>query len=178
LTDGVALPPYGRSSLGEPQRTVRQEQIIVNITRIASDADAHAAFDTLTRTLDQRLQRRRAFGLLAVSLAAGVLGTTSRSDEAAAKRKRKKRGKKRGQGNTTPQDTPPVVVQTCAAAAECGVDTDGSMCACRQNTANQGICTKINGRFLATGTCGDCQGAEQCIPVVSGGVECILPCRA
>ena len=113
--------------------------------------------------------------MLAASLAAGVLGATSHSHEAAAKRKRKKGGKKRGKGNA--QGTTPVIVQTCANAAECGVDTDGSMCACRQNTENQGICTKINGRFLATGTCGDCQGAEQCIPVVSGGVECILPCR-
>ena len=147
----------------------------MDVTRIESAADSHAAaFDTLARTLDRRLQRRRVFGLLAASLAAGGLGTASRSQEAAAKRKRKKGGKRRGKG----KGTTPVPVQTCAAAADCGVDTDGSMCACRQNTANQGICTKINGRFLATGTCGDCQGAEQCIPVVSGGVVCILPCRA
>ena len=152
------------------------------ITRIATAGDAHAAFDALARTLDQRLQRRRVFSLLAGSLAAGVLGTAANSQETAAKRKRKKDkkkgGKKRGKGNRNDQGTPPVQLQTCAAAAECGTDTDGSMCACRQNTANQGICTKINGRFLATGTCSDCQGAEQCIPVVSGGVECILPCRA
>ena len=152
------------------------------ITRIATAGDTHDAFDTLARTLDQRLQRRRMFSLLAGSLAAGVLGTASHSHEAAAKRKRKKDrkkgGKKGGRRNRNNQGTPPVQLQTCAAAAECGVDTDGNMCACRQNTANQGICTKINGRFLATGTCSDCQGAEQCIPVVSGGVECILPCRA
>ena len=149
----------------------------MDITRIESAGDPRAAaFDTLARTLERRLQRRRIFGLLAASLSAGVLGSASRSEEAAAKRKRKKGGKRRGKGKGNPQGTTPV--QTCAAAAECGVDTDGSMCACRQNTANQGICTKINGRFLATGTCGDCQGAEQCIPVVSGGVECILPCRA
>jgi hypothetical protein len=161
---------------------LRQEQIIMNITRITPAADARAtAFDTLARTLDQQLPRRRVFSLLAASLAAGVIGTASLSHETAAKRKRKKGGKKGGKkpgnGGTAPQGTTPVVLQTCANAAECGVDTDGSMCACRQNTANQGICTKINGRFLATGTCGDCQGAEQCIPVVSGGVECILPCR-
>ena len=150
----------------------------MDITRITPAADARsAAFDSLARTLDQRLQRRRVFGLLAASLAAGVLGTASLSQESAAKRKRKKGGKKGRKGNKGSQGAKPVVVQTCAAAAECGVDTDGSMCACRQNTANQGICTKINGRFLATGTCADCQGAEQCIPVVSGGVECILPCR-
>ena len=151
------------------------------ITRIATTAGAHAAFDTLARTLDQRLQRRRVFSLLAGSLAAGVLGTTSHAQEAAAKRKRKKDrkkgGKKRGKGNGNNQGTTPVQLQTCAAAAECGTDPEGNMCACRQNTSNQGICTKINGRFLATGTCAECQGAEQCIPVVSGGVECILPCR-
>ena len=151
---------------------LRQEQIIMNITRITPAADARAtAFDTLARTLDHQLPRRRVFSLLAASL----------SHETAAKRKRKKGGKKGGKkpgnGGTAPQGTTPVVLQTCANAAECGVDTDGSMCACRQNTANQGICTRINGRFLATGTCGDCQGAEQCIPVVSGGIECILPCR-
>jgi hypothetical protein len=151
----------------------------MDITRIEAAADSHAsAFDTLARTLDRRLQRRRVFGLLTASLAAGVLGTASRSEDAAAKRKRKKGGKRRGKGKGNAQGATPVPVQTCAAAAECGVDTDGSMCACRKNSANQGICTKINGRFLATGTCGDCQGAEQCIPVVSGGVECILPCRA
>jgi hypothetical protein len=154
----------------------------MNTTRIASAADTHAlAFDTLARTLDQRFQRRRVFGLLAASLAAGGIGTVSLSHEVAAKRKRQKGGKKRGKkpgiGTTTPQGTTPVVLQTCATATECGVDAEGNMCACRQNTANQGICTRINGRFLATGTCGDCQGAEQCIPVVSGGIECILPCR-
>jgi hypothetical protein len=151
------------------------------ITRTELAADSHAAaFDTLARTLDQRLQRRRVFGPLAASLlaAAGVLGTASRSEGVAAKRKRKKGGKKRGKGKGGSKGTTPVPVQTCAAAAECGVDTDGSMCACRQNSANQGICTKTDGRFLATGICADCQGAEQCIPVVSGGIECILPCRA
>ncbi|MBW3632650.1 MAG: hypothetical protein KY456_06450 [Chloroflexi bacterium] len=157
------------------------------ITRIESSVDIHAAaFDTLTRTLDCRHHRRQVFGLLAASLATGVLGTASRSQEAAAKGKRKKnggkkRGKKGGKGSdtgngNTPGTTPPVL-QTCAAAAECGADPEGNMCACRTDSTNQKICTRINGRFLATGTCGECQGAEQCIPVVSGGVECILPCK-
>ena len=69
-------------------------------------------------------------------------------------------------------------VQTCAVADECGTDRGGNLCACRTNAATQKICTNINGRFLATGTCAACHGAEQCIPVVSGGVECILPCKA
>jgi hypothetical protein len=153
----------------------------MDITRFESARDSHAAaFDTLVRALTHRLQRRRVLGLLTASIAGGVLGTAARSEEAAARRKRKNGGKRRrkGKGKGNKQGATPVPVQTCANAAECGVDTDGSMCACRQNSANQGICTKINGRFLATGTCADCQGAEQCIPVVSGGVECILPCRA
>ena len=100
------------------------------ITRIATAADTHAAFDTLARTLDQRLQRRRVFSLLAGSLAAGVLGTTSLSQEAAAKRKgnKKKGGKKRGKGNGNNQGTTPVQLQTCATATECGTDS-GATCA-------------------------------------------------
>jgi hypothetical protein len=152
----------------------------MDITRITPAAGSHAAaFDTLARALDNQLPRRRVFALLSASLAAGVLGTAAHSDEAAAKRKRGKGGRKRrkrggkGKGQSTP-----FPVRTCAAAAECGTDSDGSMCACRENSANQKICTKINGRFLATGTCADCQGEEQCIPVVSGGIECILPCGA
>jgi hypothetical protein len=75
-------------------------------------------------------------------------------------------------GDTEPELT------FCVNAAECGTDAEGKMCACRTDATNQRICTRISGRFLATGTCADCQGAEQCTPVVSGGVECVLPCRA
>jgi hypothetical protein len=155
----------------------------LDITRIRPDADSYAeAFDTLARALDSRLPRRQIFSMLATSVAAGVLGTASRSHEAAAKGKRGKRGKKRrkrdGKGNRNDQGTTSPPLRTCTNAADCGTDTDGSMCACRTNSANQQICTKINGRFLANGTCADCQGVEQCIPVVSGGIECILPCGA
>ena len=151
----------------------------MDLSRIESATDSHAAaFDTVARTLNPGLPRRRVFGLLAATLAAGVLGTTAHAEDAAAKRKRKKGRKRRGKRKQGGQGTTPVPIQTCTAAAECGTDTDGNMCACRTNAANQGICTKINGRFLATGSCADCQGAEQCIPVVSGGVECILPCGA
>jgi hypothetical protein len=75
-------------------------------------------------------------------------------------------------GGTAPELT------FCVNAADCGTDAEGKMCACRTDATNQRICTRISGRFLATGTCADCQGAEQCTPVVSGGVECVLPCRA
>ena len=149
----------------------------MDITRTTPAADSHAtAFDALARALDSRLQRRRVFGLLASSVAAGVLGTVSHPDEAAAKGKRGKGGKKRRKrGGKEPMNPP---VRICTVPADCGADTDGSMCACRTNSANQKICTKIDGRFLANGTCADCQGGEQCIPVVSGGIECIPPCGA
>ncbi len=155
----------------------------MKITQITPAADSRAAaFDSLARALESRLQRRGVFGLLAASVAGGVLGTASRSLEVAAKGKRgkgrKKRRKRGGKGNANNQGTTSPPLQTCTNAAECGTDTDGSMCACRTNSANQQICTKINGRFLANGTCADCQGGEQCIPVVSGGIECILPCGA
>jgi len=67
--------------------------------------------------------------------------------------------------------------QQCAAAADCGVDSAGSMCACRKNAANEQFCTKINGRFIAGGTCADCQAGEQCT-LPPGGAECLMPCGA
>jgi hypothetical protein len=151
------------------------------ITHSDSSANARAAaFDTLAKTLDRPYQRRRVFGLLAATLATGVLGAASISPEAAAKGKRRKKGRKKGRkggGAGNNQGTTAPTLQICEAAAECGTDPEGNMCACRTDSTNQKICTRINGRFLATGTCGDCQGAEQCIPVVSGGIECILPCK-
>ena len=72
--------------------------------------------------------------------------------------------------------------QTCAnALADCGTDSDGSMCACRDHASGQRFCTKINGRLFPAGTpCSVCQGAEQCFPINGGanGIECILPCGA
>lgn len=65
-----------------------------------------------------------------------------------------------------------------ASLDDCGVDTDGGMCATRTNTANQKICTKINGRFFGTGTCAErCLPTEQCV-LPGAGVECVLPCGA
>jgi hypothetical protein len=63
--------------------------------------------------------------------------------------------------------------------ADCGLDSDGSNCATRVNDQNQNICTKINGRFFANGTCADhCLPSEQCVLPISGGFECVLPCGA
>jgi hypothetical protein len=67
------------------------------------------------------------------------------------------------------------VCGACAFAADCGVDADGSMCACRDNAANERVCTKINGRFIPDGTCADCRAGEQCT-LLPGGAECLLPC--
>ena len=63
--------------------------------------------------------------------------------------------------------------------ADCGLDSDGNNCATRINAQNQKICTRINGRFFATGACADhCLASEQCVLPISGGVECVLPCGA
>jgi hypothetical protein len=56
----------------------------MDITRIEASVDTHAAaFDTLARSLHRRLPRRRAAGLLAATLAAGLFGV-SRHHEAEA----------------------------------------------------------------------------------------------
>jgi len=72
--------------------------------------------------------------------------------------------------------------QTCVNPLnDCGTDTDGSQCGCRDHASGQRFCTKINGRLFPAGTaCGVCQGGEQCFPINGGanGIECILPCGA
>jgi len=169
----------------------------MEITRIESSADARAAaFDTLARSLDSRHPRRRVFGLLAATLATGVLGAASRSHEAAAKGKRKKKSHTKGSNNggsgtqntgtgngNTPPPPPPPVLQICAAAADCGNDTNGDMCFCRDHESGKKICSKPNalpGRVFPAGTpCTTCQGTEQCFLINGGlgGIECIAPCR-
>ncbi len=68
-------------------------------TRTEATVDTSAAaFDTLTRSLHDRLPRRRVAGLLAAAVASGVIGIGSHAEPAAAKRKRgksSKRGKHR-----------------------------------------------------------------------------------
>ena len=72
--------------------------------------------------------------------------------------------------------------QTCVNnVTDCGTDSDGSQCACRDHESGQRFCTKSAGRLLPPGTpCTACQGGEQCFPVNggAGGIECILPCGA
>ncbi len=72
--------------------------------------------------------------------------------------------------------------QTCTDPnTDCGTDTGGGMCACRDHASGQKFCTKINGRFFPAGTaCTVCQGGEQCFLINggAGGIECIMPCGA
>jgi hypothetical protein len=75
--------------------------------------------------------------------------------------------------------------QTCVSGnTDCGTDTDGTQCFCRDHESGQRFCTKQNalpGRLFPPGTpCTVCQGGEQCFPINggAGGIECILPCGA
>ena len=57
----------------------------------ASEDTQTAAFDTLARSLNAQLPRRRVAGVLATALVSGVFGVSSHSKTAEAKRKRGKR---------------------------------------------------------------------------------------
>lgn len=97
-------------------------------TRITAPIAAQAAsFDALSRTLDRRLPRRRVVGLLAATLATGVLGTAVRPEQAAAKKKGSKGGSRK-RPRPAPQPLPsgtspagPDASQRCLAAGDrCG----------------------------------------------------------
>ena len=104
-------------------------------------------------------------------------------------KKRCKKGKCKAKGNGTGCSTGTcqsgscvasgggVPLQSCTSNAECGVESNGAACACRTTSSGQQVCTKPDGRFIFGGTCGSCQGAEQCSPTPDG-VVCVLPCRA
>lgn len=64
----------------------------------------------------------------------------------------------------------------CVDAGDCGLDTNGNTCFCRDSATNGRICTRQNGRFLQNGTCADCLPTEQCVLPPSGGAECLFPC--
>jgi len=70
--------------------------------------------------------------------------------------------------------------QSCAAAADCGQDSDGDMCFCRDNAAKAGerMCTRKTCKLFAGGTCADCAAGEQCAPAGPGAIECCTPCGA
>ena len=57
----------------------------MDVPRIEASEDTHAAaFDTLARTLQCRLPRRRVAGLLAAAFASGVFGISRRAEAATA----------------------------------------------------------------------------------------------
>ena len=57
----------------------------MDITRIEAAVDTHAAgFDSLARSLNGKVSRRRTFRLLAGALATGVFGISRRSEAEAA----------------------------------------------------------------------------------------------
>ena len=90
------------------------------VHRTASASTVDASFDTLARTVGQRLPRRQALRLLAATLATGGLGTAALTDAAAKAKSRshkasldakEKGGKgKGGGGNNGGTTVPPVVV--------------------------------------------------------------------
>jgi hypothetical protein len=70
--------------------------------------------------------------------------------------------------------------QSCTAASDCGLDTDGSMCFCRDNAATPGerMCTRQTCTLVVGGRCAQCAAGEQCAPAGPGAIECCIPCGA
>jgi len=66
--------------------------------------------------------------------------------------------------------------------AQCGLDTGGGTCGCRNSDAGYKICTKINCVPHVGGTCALCGPGEQCALILDNGnqigIECCLPCGA
>lgn len=164
-------------------------------------------FDDIVAGISASSTRRTVMRFLGLAVLGGGGLTLLNTEDGEAKR-RKKKGKGKGKGNGNGGDSSckgkcggkcgrcPVgkpcsdrdecttglckngVCSEFVDPADCGVDDDGGMCATRTNSDNQKICTKINGRFFAEGTCADhCVGDEQCV-LPGAGVECVLPCGA
>jgi hypothetical protein len=92
-------------------------------------------FDTLTRTLGQRLPRRGALGLLGGLAALGL-------EEVAGKQRSKQRGKTRSAGDPKGGKTRCTPVKACAkwCAAVYGADTPGAGVCTSQATKCRGMC--------------------------------------
>ena len=60
---------------------------------------------------------------------------------------------------------------------DCGLDTDGNQCACRDHISGQKFCTRQLCRFFAGDSCGNCVAGEECM-IAGGGAdrECCIPC--
>ena len=147
----------------------------MDITRIESTIESQAAsFDALARTLDRRLQRRRVFGLLAATLATGVLGATVRPEETAAKKKGGKGGGRK-RPRPTPQPLPPTTPppagpdasQRCLAAGnQCGTNAN------QQGTCRLAAATDNQAGFICTSNqAGNaCTASSQC----GAGTRCVI----
>jgi len=167
---------------------------LVHRTTSASVADA--SFDTLARTMSRRLQRRQMFGLLAATVASGVLGvdaaakSKSRNASLAAQKKKggKKGGGRRGGGGGTtapqpvpapapapapapqPQPLPPALPdasQNCRAAGnQCGTNAG------IQGTCRVAVAADNQAGFLCTSnTAGNtCVASTQC----GAGTRCVI----
>ncbi len=152
----------------------------MDITRIESAVDSQAeSFDSLARTLNHRLQRRRVFGLLAATLATGVLGAAGRPEEAAAKKRGGKKGGKGkgkgGQGTPVPPVQPPVqppaqqpdASQRCLAVNnQCGTNAN------QQGTCRVAAATDNQAGFICTSNqAGNaCTASTQC----GAGTRCVI----
>ena len=165
------------------------------VHRTASASVADASFDTLARTMSRRLQRRQMFGLLAATVATGVLGvdaaakSKSRNASLAAQKKKggKKGGGRRGGGGGTTTTVPPVVVppvqqppvqqpqqpqlpdasQNCRAAGnQCGTNAGV------QGTCRVAVAADNQAGFLCTSnTAGNtCVASTQC----GAGTRCVI----
>jgi len=155
-------------------------------------------FDRIATALTGETGRRETLRLLGASLlgAGGlaVLGAAGSDARKKGKKKNKNKNKDKCKGRCGGQcprcalGTTCTVRDECTTAfcdggvcsapvnnAQCGTDTDGNTCATR--TINGVVsCTRINGRFLAGGSCTQCVGTEVCFIPNDTGVECIELC--
>jgi hypothetical protein len=67
------------------------------------------------------------------------------------------------------------VCKACVINDDCGLDSNGEGCFCRDISTGSRACTRQLGRFLLNGKCTDCQSPEVCVEM-GNGVECNLPC--
>lgn len=161
-------------------------------------------FDRFAAALTGQTGRRDTLRLLGASLlgVGGLALLGADESEAGKKRRKRKKNKKKNKnknrnrclnvcGGTCPRCAVGTTCTTrdecstafcdggvCAAPAnpaQCGTDTDGNMCATRK-VNNVETCTRINGTFIAGGSCSQCPADEVCFIPNDSGVECLKLC--
>src|SRR5262245_16390940 len=67
--------------------------------------------------------------------------------------------------------------QSCAAPSDCGLDSNGDTCFCRDNAAKPGerMCTRKTSKLFVGGTGADCAAGEHCAPAGRGAIQCCTP---